>query len=111
MSLNQIGPEKVADALKSKKTFALLAETFQALSDPSRVQIVYALSRGELCVNDLVSLLAMSQPAVSHHLRTLREMNLVKMRKDGRTSFYSLDDEHIDRLLKHGIDHVEDLLS
>ena len=53
----------------------------------------------------------MSQPAVSHHLRTLRNLRLVKVRRAGRTSFYTLDDEHIDRLLREGIEHVEDLLT
>lgn len=96
--------------LKSKEMFVLLAETFQALGDTSRIQIVWALSQGELCVGDLAQLLAMSQPAVSHHLRTLRNLRLVKVRKDGRTSFYSLDDDHIERLLQEGIEHVEDLL-
>lgn len=97
-------------SLKSRKTFLLLAETFQALGDTSRVQIVWALSKGERCVGDIAILLDMSQPAVSHHLRTLRNLKLVKVRKDGRTSFYSLDDEHIEALLKEGLDHVGDLV-
>jgi DNA-binding transcriptional ArsR family regulator len=90
--------------------FVLLAETFQALGDSSRIQIVWALAQGELCVGDLAQLISMSQPAVSHHLRTLRNLRLVKVRKDGRTSFYSLDDEHIERLLHEGIEHVKDLM-
>jgi DNA-binding transcriptional ArsR family regulator len=95
----------------SRKMFVLLAETFQALGDTSRIQIVWSLSHGELCVGDIAELLSMSQPAVSHHLRTLRNLKLVKVRRDGRTSFYSLDDEHIERLLSEGIEHVEDLLT
>jgi DNA-binding transcriptional ArsR family regulator len=95
----------------SRKKFQLLAETFQALGDPTRVQIVWTLSRGELCVGDLAKSLEISQPAVSHHLRTLRNLALVKVRREGRASFYALDDEHIDRLLKEGILHVEDQLS
>ena len=100
----------LVDGLKNKELFTLLAATFQALSDPTRVQIVWALSKGELCVGDLAALLDMSQPAVSHHLRTLRNMRLVSVRRDGRTSFYALDDEHINKLLLEGIEHVEDLL-
>lgn len=100
----------IVSGLKSKKMFVLLAETFQALGDTSRVQIVWALSHGELCVGDIAELVEMSQPAVSHHLRTLRNLKLVRVRKEGRTAFYSLDDEHIERLLKEGIEHVEDLL-
>ncbi len=96
---------------RPRKMFVLLAETFQALGDTSRIQIVWALSHGELCVGDIAELLSMSQPAVSHHLRTLRNLKLVKVRRDGRTSYYSLDDEHIERLLSEGIEHVEDLLT
>lgn len=92
-----------------RKTFLLLAETFQALGDSSRIQIVWALSLGEMCVNDLAEALSMTQPTVSHHLQRLRMLKLVKVRRDGRTSFYSLDDEHIERLLHEGIEHVQDL--
>jgi DNA-binding transcriptional ArsR family regulator len=97
--------------LKDKALFLLLAETFQALGDFTRVQIVWVLSHGEKNVGEVTELLGMSQPAVSHHLRTLRNLKLVKVRREGRTSYYSLDDEHIDRLLREGIKHVEDLLS
>jgi ArsR family transcriptional regulator, lead/cadmium/zinc/bismuth-responsive transcriptional repressor len=109
-SLNQFDRGRLSDGIKAKRTFFLLAETFQALGDSSRIQIVWALSKGELCVGDLADLLDMSQPAVSHHLRTLRNLKLVRVRRVGRQSCYTLDDEHIDRLLKEGIEHVEDLL-
>lgn len=101
---------RVIREMHPKKLFLLLAETFQALGDSSRIQIVWALSFGELCVGDLAEVLDMSQPAVSHHLRMLRNLRLVKVRRDGRTSFYSIDDEHIGHLLKEGIEHVEDFL-
>ncbi len=109
-SLNRISTQHRAEGLKLKETFMLLAETFQALGDASRVQIVWSLSKGELCVSDIAELLEMSQPAVSHHLRTLRNLRLVRVRRDGRTAYYSLDDEHIEVLLEQGIEHVEDLL-
>ena len=96
--------------MRARGVFSLLAETFQALGDSSRVQIVWALMQGESNVGDLAKRLDMSQPAVSHHLRTLRNLKLVQIRRDGRTSFYSLDDEHINRLLLEGLNHVEDLL-
>lgn len=101
---------KNSAGVPSAEVFVLLAETFQALGDTSRVKIVWALSQGELCVGDIAKALEMSQPAVSHHLRTLRNLKLVQVRRDGRTLYYSLDDDHIDRLLKEGIKHVEDLL-
>jgi ArsR family transcriptional regulator, lead/cadmium/zinc/bismuth-responsive transcriptional repressor len=98
------------NSMKKRGIFYLLAETFQVLGDSSRVQIVWALMQGEKNVGTLTKLLKMSQPAVSHHLRTLRNLRLVKLKKIGRTSVYSLDDHHINALLIEGINHVEDLL-
>lgn len=97
--------------MRKKGIFIHLAETFQALGDASRVQIVWSLMQGEQKVGDLAQNLGMNQPAVSHHLRTLRNLKLVKVRRHGRTSFYSLDDEHINLLLREGLNHVEDLIS
>ncbi len=106
--------EKVALRFNANKNalrlFSLLAETFKTLGDTSRVQIVWALSHGELCVGDIAELLSMSQSNVSHHLRTLRNLKLVRVRRDHRTLFYKLDDKHIVHLLDEGIEHVEDLL-
>ena len=102
--------QRVTREMMPKKMFLLLAETFQALGDSSRIKIIWALSQGELSVGSIADLLEMSQPQVSHHLRMLRNLHLVKIRKDGRTSFYSLDDEHIECILKSGIEHVEDLI-
>jgi ArsR family transcriptional regulator len=84
-----------------------LAEVFKTLSDPSRVRIISALAHAELCVYDLAAALGMSQSAVSHQLRSLREMRLVRFRKQGRHVFYQLDDEHIRDLFQHGLEHVE----
>jgi DNA-binding transcriptional ArsR family regulator len=106
---NLTGLSRRIEGLKKKRTFEHLAETFQALGDFSRVQIVWALGTKELCVGDLAKVTGMSQPAVSHHLRTLRNLRLVRFRKEGRTSFYSLDDHHITHLMREGMEHVEDL--
>ena len=92
-------------ALIDEATAAGLAETFQALADPSRVRLISALLDGELCVYDLAALLGMTQSAVSHQLRLLRNLHLVKNRKAGRTVFYSLDDEHIRDLFQRGLEH------
>ena len=109
-----LGFEKVALRLAAnkdaKKLFTLLAETFKTLGDYSRVQVVWALAHAELCVGDIAELLDMSPSAVSHHLRTLRNLNLVKVRREHKNLFYSLDDKHINHLLEEGIEHVEDLL-
>lgn len=86
-------------------TAAGLAETFQALADPTRLRLISALNDGELCVYDLAALVVMSQSAVSHQLRILRNLHLVKTRKVGRTVYYSLDDEHIRDLYQRGLEH------
>jgi ArsR family transcriptional regulator len=88
-------------------TASHLAETFAALSDPTRIRIIAALSHTELCVGDLAALLGMSQSAVSHQLRLMRNLRLVKDRREGRTVYYTLDDEHIHDLFHRGLEHVE----
>ncbi|MGQ9583780.1 MAG: ArsR/SmtB family transcription factor [Anaerolineae bacterium] len=83
-----------------------LAAFFGALSDPTRVRIVSALRQAELCVGDLVALLNVSQPAMSHQLRILRSLRLVRARRRGRQVFYSLDDDHVRVLFEQGLDHL-----
>lgn len=100
----------VAQAMKTDAAFRLLADTFKALGDPTRIRIAFALSREELCVCDLANLLRVSQSVVSHSLRVLREMQLVKFRKQGKIAYYTLDDEHIEHLLDEGFRHVEELV-
>ena len=87
---------------------AALAETFKALGDVTRVRILDALSRTELCVGDLAALLGSSESAVSHQLRLLRSMRLVRSRRDGRHIYYVVDDDHIAKLFKQGLEHVQE---
>jgi DNA-binding transcriptional ArsR family regulator len=87
-------------------TATQLAEFYKALSDPTRVRIISALSAGELCVCDIAATLGMSQSAISHQLRRLRQLRLVKRRKDGQMVYYTLDDEHVSDLFREGMDHV-----
>ena len=96
--------ERLVDGLTATR----LADLFAALGDPTRVRILSALhgTEAELCVCDLAATLGMSQSAVSHQLRLLRTLRLIKPRKDGRLVYYTLDDEHVDRLLAEGLDHV-----
>lgn len=83
-----------------------LSETFKALGDPTRIRILYNLAQRELCVCDLAELLGMTQSAVSHQLRYLRNLRLVKNRREGNTVYYRHDDAHIMGLLQMGIDHA-----
>ena len=88
-----------------------LADTFSALGDPTRVRILDALSHGELCVCDLAAVLRLSQSAVSHQLRLLRGLRLVRPRRDGRVVFYSLDDQHIMSIFNQTLQHVQEQAS
>jgi DNA-binding transcriptional ArsR family regulator len=92
--------------LLEDNTAMRLAETFKALSDPSRVRIVSLLAEAELCVCDIAAALDMSQSAVSHQLRTLRDLQLVRWRREGRQIFYTLDDEHVTDLFQRSLEHV-----
>jgi ArsR family transcriptional regulator len=94
--------------IKPDRTMQLLSETFKVLSDPTRIKIIFALSQKELCVCEIMTILGKTKHAISYHLRILRNMKLVKYRKDGRLVFYSLDDEHINNLFNEGIKHVEE---
>ena len=99
---------KIRAELVVPEAVAGLAETFSALGDPTRVRILDALSHGELCVCDLAAVLGLSQSAVSHQLRLLRGIRLVRPRRDGRIVFYSLDDQHIMSIFKQTLQHVEE---
>ncbi len=83
-----------------------LSESFKALADPTRIRILFNLSRRELCVCDLAEVLGMTQSAVSHQLRFLKALRIVKFRRDGNTIYYTCDDAHIIGLLQMALDHV-----
>ena len=87
---------------------AALAETFKVLGDTTRVRILDALARAEVAVCDLARALGLTQSAVSHQLRLLRSMRLVRSRRDGRHIYYVVDDDHIAKLFKQGLEHVQE---
>ena len=101
---------KIRGALTAPDAVQSLADTFSALGDPTRVRILDALSHGELCVCDLAAVLGLSQSGVSHQLRLMRGMRLVRPRRDGRVVFYSLDDQHIMSIFRQTLQHVEENL-
>jgi DNA-binding transcriptional ArsR family regulator len=100
--------EKRKFALMGPRTVEALANIFRVLGDPTRVRILDALSGGELCVCDIASLVGISESAVSHQLRLLRSMRLVRPRRAGRLVYYAVDDQHILELLKQASTHVEE---
>jgi ArsR family transcriptional regulator, lead/cadmium/zinc/bismuth-responsive transcriptional repressor len=110
--ISYIEKEKVSSVINKMKTerfFHHLAETFKAMSDPTRTKIIYALCQeNELCVHDIASIIGTTNSAISHQLRTLRNMKLVKYNKVGRITYYSLDDIHINNLFAEGLRHVEE---
>jgi len=101
--------KSVMKKMKTERFYHDLAETFKAMSDPTRTKIIYALCQeNELCVHDLAAIIGSTNSAISHQLRTLRNMKLVKYNKVGKAAFYSLDDIHINNLFAEGLRHVEE---
>lgn len=102
--------DMIVDLLKQREldeeTYQRLADIFKALSDPTRLKIINALRIQELCVCDIQEAVGLSTSAVSHQLRTLRNLDLVKYRKEGRQAIYSLADEHVLALFSQGLEHV-----
>jgi len=85
-----------------------LADFFKLFADSTRISILWALSESEMCVCDLCALLKMKQPAVSHQLKNLKQARVVKARRDGKVIYYSLDDDHIRKLLNLGMEHLNE---
>ncbi len=98
--------EQVRSQLPQDEVLYDLAELFKIFGDSTRVKILYALLEEELCVCDIAKLMDVSQSAVSHQLRVLKGSKLVKFRREGKTLYYSLADEHVFRILSQGMEHI-----
>ena len=85
-----------------------LADLFRVFGDSTRIKILYALHDNELCVQDIANAVQLSQSAVSHQLRVLKDTKLVRFRRDGKTVYYALDDDHVRSILSMGMDHIEE---
>ncbi len=106
---NIIHPEKVEKAktqMLNDETYHHLSEFYKAMSDYNRLRILSVLFHGELCVCDIANIMGMTQSAVSHQLKTLKQARLVKYRKDGKVVFYALDDMHVQQVFKMGVEHI-----
>ena len=101
--------EDIKKELDNEKNIDFLAKIYKALGDPSRLRIIYVLSKSPLCVCDIATLLDMTQSSISHHLRVLRDLNLVKFKRDGKLVIYSLDDDHVLKLFEEGLKHAKHL--
>ena len=93
--------------LNDEDLFNNLAEFFKILGDTTRVKILSALDKNEMCVCDIANVLGMSKSSISHQLGTLRRMNIVKCRKQGKEVYYTIDDDHVQKLFELGIEHIE----
>ena len=96
----------VRQALIEDEVAISLAELFKALGDPTRVKILFSLMTRELCVCDLTAVIGISESAVSHQLKILRTLRLVKYRREGKILYYSLADDHVEKLFAQGLEHV-----
>lgn len=95
-------------AIHDFDTLAGLAEIFKVLGAVSRLKICLALARRELCVSDIAAMLGLTDSAVSHQLRLMKSMRLVRYRKEGKMTYYMLDDDHIEQLMRLGVKHVSE---
>jgi ArsR family transcriptional regulator len=106
--VDRVKVSRIAETMPEEETLNNLAETFKVLSNANRLKIIRALSEAELCVCDLAVLLGSTDSAVSHQLRILRNMRLVKFRKQGKLAYYALDDLHVQQLFSAGLEHAEE---
>ena len=100
--------EKVEGVMPDEQQLLDLSEFFKIFGDSTRIKILYVLSQSEMCVCDIATLLQMGQSAISHQLRFLKQARLVKSRKNGKTVYYALCDDHIQTILAQGIAHVQE---
>ena len=100
--------EMVRERMPEEELLYDLAELFKVFGDSTRIKILYALFESELCVCDIAQLLNMTQSAISHQLRVLKQSHLVKYRRDGKIILYSLADDHVRRVINQGMEHVEE---
>ena len=98
--------DKVNESMPDEESLYDLADFFKVFADSTRIKILYALLQTEMCVCDIANVLNASQSAISHQLRLLKQMKLVKFRREGKTIFYSLSDNHIENILNQGMEHI-----
>ncbi len=108
MHLHEDIIERVYKATPNDDTLLNLSELFKIFGDNTRIRILYALSVSEMCVCDLAKVLGMTQSAISHQLRILKQAQLIKYRRDGKTIFYSLADDHVSTIINQGMEHVQE---
>ncbi len=104
----QRNAKELRDTMPAEASLVSLSEFFRVFGDPTRIKILYLLSRCDLCVHDITALLDMNQSAISHQLRILKQARLVRYRRDGRSICYSLDDDHVKQIFTQGFEHINE---
>lgn len=100
--------KKVKDEMIAEETLQDISDLFKVFSDSTRIKIIFALFKSEMCVCDIATLLQMNQSAISHQLRVLKQARLVKYRKEGKSVYYSLDDNHIEEIFHMALEHINE---
>lgn len=100
--------DKVIPHMPKEEDLYDLAELFKVFGDSTRIRILYVLFESEMCVCDIAQVLGMTQSAISHQLRVLKQNQLVKFRREGKTIFYSLADDHVTTIINQGMDHIKE---
>lgn len=98
----------LADIMPDEVVLSDTAELLKVFGDPTRIRIIFVLTQSEMCVCDIANLLGMTQSAISHQLRVLKQARLVKARRNGKTIFYSLCDDHVQKILQCAMEHVKE---
>ncbi len=108
LAVHQDVVKRVLETQPAEEVLYELGELFKVFGDSTRIRILYALIESELCVGDIAQLLNLTQSAVSHQLKILKDAKLVKFRREGKTIIYALDDDHVRNILNMGMEHIEE---
>ena len=106
--ISETEASSIIDTIPDAEELYYLAELFKMFAEPTRIKILFVLTKGELCVGDIAQILDMSQSSISHQLRVLKQSRLVKFRREGKTIFYSLCDDHVKTMLSQGFEHISE---
>ena len=108
MTIDEKTAEEIENKMPEESELYELADLFKVFGDSTRIKILYVLFENEMCVYDIANILNMTQSAISHQLRILKQNRLVRFRKEGKTVLYTLADEHVFTILRQGIEHIEE---
>lgn len=100
--------QEIKNNILNESDLYSMVDLFKVLSDPTRIKILYAISKHDICVNDIATILNMTQSAVSHQLKNLKQASLIKSRREGQTIYYRLSDDHVHLIFNQALDHIKE---